>query len=217
MTTKNTKKFLNLLIYVFSSVVFFVSFLFIFSTNTNITKAQGFDDFKDLIEGLPKECSTLGGDLILGSGNLLDFDGDNDKNISVEELKNFGGISGLFNRIIQILIWLSFIIIVIMLAYYGFLYILSGIKGDIPGKQQSKEYLTNIIIALLALLSSYIILKQVNPQLVEGNLFEQNIKNIQKECSEILKLRAEWKAYVEQKKGEDLVERASYEFDRRTK
>ena len=183
MTTKNIKKLLNLLIYVFSSVVFFVSFLFILSTTTNIAKSLSGEELG--------KCSPLKDDkdLCLGSGNLLDFDGSSDKKISGEVFNNFGKISVFFSHIIQILIWLSSVIVVVMFAYHGFLYVISGIKGDVTLQNKSKEYLTYITIALLAILSSYIILKQVNPKLVEEGAFEQHIKTIQEESSELLKTK----------------------------
>ena len=82
---------------------------------------------------------------------------------------------GLFTVIYDFVVTLAAIWAVLMLVYLGAKY---ALVDSVTGKQMAKENMLPVVTGLIALLGSYILFKQINPQLVELNLnFDK--KNLQ--------------------------------------
>lgn len=79
-------------------------------------------------------------------------------------------LPGLINAVFKIALSVGAILAVLRLAYAGFLYMGSS---DMWGeKAQAKEIIRNAIMGLLLLLSIYMILYQINPDIVSLNILQ---------------------------------------------
>lgn len=86
----------------------------------------------------------------------------------------FGGsgptsLVGLFNAAFRVAIAIGAILAVIRLVYAGFIYMSTDIFG---AKVNAKEMIWNALTGLLLLLSIWLILNQINPQILGLNLLQ---------------------------------------------
>jgi hypothetical protein len=80
------------------------------------------------------------------------------------------GLPGYINSVFTIVVSIGAILAVLRIAYGGYLYMGSA---DMWGnKQQAKEVISDAVIGLLLLLAIYLILNQINP-----NLLNLNVRN----------------------------------------
>lgn len=78
-----------------------------------------------------------------------------------------------FNTLFKTAIVVGAMLAVLRLGYAGFIYLTS----DLPGKKGSaKDIISNAILGLLLLLSVWLILRQINPQILNLNIL-QNVEN----------------------------------------
>ncbi len=78
-----------------------------------------------------------------------------------------------FNTLFKTAIVVGAMLAVLRLGYAGFIYLTS----DLPGKKgNAKDIISNAILGLLLLLSVWLILRQINPQILNLNIL-QNVEN----------------------------------------
>lgn len=91
-------------------------------------------------------------------------------NTNLQDIFNVGmpsDFSGAVNAAFKIALIVGAALAVLQLVRGGFTYMTSDIGGNIS---KAKEIMSNAVIGLLLLLSTYIILYQINPQLLELKL-----------------------------------------------
>lgn len=79
-------------------------------------------------------------------------------------------LPGLINAVFKLALSVGAILAVLRLAYAGFLYM--GAADMWGEKAQAKEIIRNAIVGLLLLMSIYIILYQINPDIVSLNVLK---------------------------------------------
>lgn len=83
---------------------------------------------------------------------------------------NSSNLSGLFNAAFQIALSAGAMLAVLRLAYAGWLYM--GAADMWGSKQRAKEAILNAMLGLLLLIGIYIILYQINPNLLNLNVLQ---------------------------------------------
>ncbi len=84
-------------------------------------------------------------------------------------LKPSGSLAGFFQAAFNLALSLGAILAVLRLAYAGWLYMSSDAFGT---KSHAKEVIQDAIIGLLLLIGIYIILYQINPNLLNLNILQ---------------------------------------------
>jgi hypothetical protein len=79
------------------------------------------------------------------------------ENVGSDHIATIGGLSGLVQNVISVLIALSGLLLFIMLLWGGFSYITSG--GDPKKVEGAKSTLTNAILGLMLVAVSFLILR----------------------------------------------------------
>lgn len=86
---------------------------------------------------------------------------------------NTTSLAQFFNSLFKAAIVIGAMLAVLRLGYAGFVYMTS----DIPGmKGNAKEIIQNAVLGLLLLLAVWLILRQINPQILNLDVL-QNIKS----------------------------------------
>ena len=80
-----------------------------------------------------------------------------------------GSIAGVANAAFRAAITIGAMIAVLRIAYAGFIYMTSDIWSS---KSSAKEILQNSLLGLLLLLAIYLILEQINPNILNLNLLQ---------------------------------------------
>jgi hypothetical protein len=81
-----------------------------------------------------------------------------------------GSLAGFFNAAFTLALSAGAILAVLRLAYAGWLYM--GAADMWGSKQKAKEVITDAVLGLLLLIAIYIILYQINPNLLNLNVFQ---------------------------------------------
>lgn len=89
---------------------------------------------------------------------------DNTSLKDIYSMQSNGDLSVFINSFFKFAIALGAIAAVLRIAYAGYLYIGSDFWGN---KGKAKEILTDVVIGLLLLLSIWIILNQINPDILQ--------------------------------------------------
>ncbi len=84
-----------------------------------------------------------------------------------------GDITRFFNRAFSIALSVGAILAVLRIAYAGYLYMGTDLWGD---KGKAKEMLGDIALGILLLLSVYLILNQINPDILRLDIL-RNVKD----------------------------------------
>ena len=96
----------------------------------------------------------------------------NDSNIA-KKLLEAKGFSEIFNVIFQVILALAAIWAVIELTYYGAKY---ALLDSFTGKKNALDNIWPITYGIIALLATYILFKQINPQILNLSLTHSNIR-----------------------------------------
>jgi hypothetical protein len=83
---------------------------------------------------------------------------------------NNGNLAGFFNAAFNVALSVGAILAVLRIAYAGWLYM--GAADMWGSKQHAKEVLTGAILGLLLLLGIWIILDQINPNILNLNILQ---------------------------------------------
>ena len=83
----------------------------------------------------------------------------------VQNLKNANSLSDIFNVLFQTVIALGAIWAVASLAYWGAKY---ALWDSVTGKKAALDHMTPILTGLVALLGTYILFKQINPEIINS-------------------------------------------------
>ena len=86
-------------------------------------------------------------------------------------------LGDMLNTAFLVAISIGSILAMIRLIWGGWLYM--GSSGMWTNKQHAKEVLQNAIIGLLILFAVWIILNQINPQILQVGSFEQSVGGLQ--------------------------------------
>lgn len=143
-----------------------------FFLNSNIARAQT----------TPQATTqTPGSSVIGGLDGKIDFTGSSYKPITKGLFPEDGisdtegdGVSNVINLILKIFIALAGALAVVMIIVHGLRYMGSS---SVWGKGESKSQVTNALIGLVLLLTSYLILYTINPDLVNIKIGINKIKN----------------------------------------
>jgi len=82
---------------------------------------------------------------------------------ALDTLYSENSLSGFFNKLFTFSLSIGAILAVVMIVWGGYLYMF---KDSFASKLNAKEKITNAVIGLLLLLGIYLILYQINPQIL---------------------------------------------------
>ena len=86
---------------------------------------------------------------------------------ALDTLYSENSLSGFFNKLFTFSLSIGAILAVVMIVWGGYLYMF---KDSFASKLNAKEKITNAVIGLLLLLGIYLILYQINPQILNLNI-----------------------------------------------
>lgn len=88
-----------------------------------------------------------------------------------------GGLAAYINTLFKIAISVGAMLAVLRLVYAGYIYMVSGV-GNFASMGKAKEIIGSVVLGLLLLLGIYLILYQINPDILKLDI-TQNIQPLQ--------------------------------------
>ena len=92
---------------------------------------------------------------------------------SLDYTTGTGGLGSYINQLFKIALSVGAMLAVLRLVYAGYIYMVSGV-GNFASQGKAKEIIGSVVLGMLLLLGIYLILFQINPDIVKLNI-TQNI------------------------------------------